>query len=380
MKSLYLDITSGISGDIFLAVLLSFYQDENDLSLKVSKMLNKDIHISLEQVRRNSIMCNKLSITCDINNEPFRSFTTIKDIILNSNFSDFVKNKSIEAFYLLAETESQIHGIDIEKVHFHEIGAVDTIIDIVCSAYLIEKLDISHIEASIIPLGHGNINTEHGIIMLPAPATLRLLKNIPVKRIDINGELVTPTGALLLKTFVSNFSNNFQGIVEKDSFITGSLSFENLPNICRALMLNHIETDKILEIETNIDDMTGELLAYLHEKLMANNALDVIFIPAFSKKNRPIYILKVLILFQDKEKITDIIFKYSSTSGFRISEVNRIKADRDFIEKTVMGYTVKVKRIVYKDNIKYAPEWEDCKKIAEIKNVSPLDIMNMALK
>ena len=376
MRELYLDMTTGISGDIMLTSLAGLGADIKKLSGILSKMLNKPVELELETVWRNAVACNRLIIKCDIEGEPFRHLEDIKNMIYSAECDDKVKDNAVKTFEIIAEAESKVHGIGIEEVHFHEIGAVDTIIDVFGASWCLNELHIDRVVSNIPVTGYGYINAAHGVMPLPAPATLKILENVPLKRVDTEGEMITPTGAALLKTYVSEYTNSFAGKVIKDSFAAGQKEFKNMANFMRAIILENTYNESIINITTNIDDMTGELLGYLHEKLMEKGAKDVCFIPAFGKKNRPLYIVNIMCAEIDKDNIVYTLLKYSSTIGMRIEKVNRIVAERDFIEKEIGDQKIKLKRIKYKDIERLSPEWEDCKKAAEILNLTPLEIMN----
>lgn len=380
MKELYLDMTTGISGNIMLAALAGLGADIKKLSDILSKMLNKPVELDIETVWRNAVACNRLIIKCDIDGEPFRYLEDIKKMIYSAECNELVKDNAVQTFEIIAEAESRVHGISIEEVHFHEIGAVDTIIDVFGASWCLNELNIDRVISNIPVTGYGYINAAHGIIPLPAPATLKILENIPLNRVDTEGEMITPTGAALLKTYVSEYTNSFSGKVIKDSFATGQKEFKGMANFMRAVILENGYNDSIINITTNIDDMTGELLGYLYEKLMGKGAKDVCFIPAFGKKNRPLYTVNIMCMESDKDEIVYSLFKYSSTIGMRVEKVNRITAKRDFIEKEFMGEKIKLKRIKYKDIERLFPEWEDCKKAAEILNLTPSEIMQKVLE
>lgn len=379
MKELYLDMTTGISGDIMLAALAGLGADIKKLSEILSKMIKKPVELELETVWRNAVACNRLVIKCSIAGEPFRHLEDIKEMIYSAKCDEVVKDNAVHTFEIIAEAESRVHGIGIEEVHFHEIGAVDTIIDVFGVSWLLNELKIDRVISNIPVTGYGFINAAHGIMPLPAPATLKILENVPLKRVDVEGEMITPTGAALLKNYVSEYSNTFSGKIIADSFATGQKEFKGMANFMRAVVLEHTYNESIINIATNIDDMTGELLGYLHEKLMEKGAKDVCFIPAFGKKNRPLYVVNIMCSEKDKDDIVYTLFKYSSTAGIRIEKIDRITAQRDFIEKDFMGEKIKLKRIKYKDIERLYPEWEDCKKAAEKLNITPLEIMNKVL-
>lgn len=374
MRELYLNMTSGISGDMTLALLISLGADKDKISNILSKILNQKVELCLETVWRQAVACNKLNIKCSIEGEPFRYFSDIKKMIESAECKESVKANAIKSFEIIAEAESKVHGIDIEEVHFHEIGAVDTIIDLLGVSIALDDLGIEKISSNIVPLGTGFINAAHGLMPLPAPATLKILHNIPVNKLDVEGELVTPTGAAILKTYVSDFTNLYTGKIIKDSYSTGEKEFTGVANMLQGIILENGYSDEIIQISTNIDNMTGEQLGYLYEKLMEEKALDVAFIPAFMKKNRPAYIVNIILSEKDKENIIYTLFKYSSTIGMRVEKINRITMTRKIVEKEVLGEKIKIKVIEYKDIKKHYIEYEDCKRLCETQNITPLQV------
>ena len=370
MKELYINMTSGISGDMTLALLLSLGADKEKLSSILSSILGQKVELELETVWRQAVACNKLNIKCNIEGEPFRHFSDIKKMIESADCKESIKASAIKSFEIIAEAESKVHGIDIEEVHFHEIGAVDTIIDLFGVSFALDDLGIEKITANKVPLGTGFINAAHGLIMLPAPATLKILHNIPVNKLDIEGEFVTPTGAAILKTYVSEFTSSYNGIIINDSYATGEKEFAGVANMLQGIILENGYSNEVINISTNIDNMTGEQLGYLYEKLMEKGALDVAFIPAFMKKNRPAYVVNIMTYEQNKENIIYTLFKYSSTIGMRIEKMERVVMNRKIVEKEVLGEKIRVKEISYKDITRFSPEYEDVKRIAKIKNIS----------
>lgn len=375
MRELYLNMTSGISGDMTLALLISLGADKDKISNILSKILNQKVELCLETVWRQAVACNKLNIKCSIEGEPFRHFSDIKKMIESADCKESIKANAIKSFEIIAEAESKVHGIDIEEVHFHEIGAVDTIIDLFGVSFALDDLGIEKITANKVPLGTGFINAAHGLMPLPAPATLKILHNIPVNKLDVEGELVTPTGAAILKTYVSDFTNLYTGKIIKDSYATGEKEFNGVANMLQGIILENGYSDGIIQISTNIDDMTGEHLGFLYEKLMEQKALDVTFIPAFMKKNRPAYIVNIILSEKDKENIIYTLFKYSSTIGMRVEKINRITMTRKIVEKEVLGEKIRIKEITYQDIKRCSPEYEDIKRIADIKNISIEEVL-----
>lgn len=374
MKELYLNMTSGISGDMTLALLLSLGADKEKLSYILSKILGQKVELELETVWRQAVACNKLNIKCNIEGEPFRHFSDIKKMIESADCKDSIKANAIKSFEIIADAESKVHGIDIEEVHFHEIGAVDTIIDLFGVSFALDDLGVEKITSNKVPLGTGFINAAHGLMMLPAPATLKILHNIPVNKLDVEGEFVTPTGAAILKTYVSEFTSCYNGTIINDGYATGEKEFAGVANMLQGIILENGYSDEVINISTNIDNMTGEQLGYLYEKLMEKGALDVAFIPAFMKKNRPAYVVNIMTQEQNKENIIYTLFKYSSTIGMRIERVERVVMNRKIVEKKVLGEKVRVKVVEYKDIKRHYIEYDDCKKLSEKLNIAPYEV------
>lgn len=380
MKELYINMTSGISGDMTLALLLSLGADKEKLSSILSNILGQKVELELETVWRQAVACNKLNIKCNIEGEPFRHFSDIKKMVENADCKESIKANAIKSFEIIAEAESKVHDIDIEEVHFHEIGAVDTIIDLFGVSFALDDLGIEKITANKVPLGTGFINAAHGLIMLPAPATLKILHNIPVNKLDIEGEFVTPTGAAILKTYVSEFTSSYNGTIINDSYATGEKEFAGVANMLQGIILENGYSNEVINISTNIDNMTGEQLGYLYEKLMEKGALDVAFIPAFMKKNRPAYVVNIMTYEQNKENIIYTLFKYSSTIGMRIEKMERVVMNRKIVEKEVLGEKIRVKVVEYKDIKRQYIEWEDYKKIAEKLSINYDELMTIINK
>ncbi len=394
MKKLYFDITSGISGDMALASLAGLYPEGlAEFEKIISKVVNSEVKLSITHVYRSGINCNQLVIDCDCSNAPFRHYTDIVGMINAAELSDSVKEKSIHAFRLIAEAESIAHGIDIERVHFHEVGAVDTLIDIIGVAWFIDKLGVSEVTAYEAICGTGTINIAHGVVPLPVPAVVKILKDVPFKQIDVQGELTTPTGAAILKAFVHKFHTRVSGTIEGDCFSTGTKEYANATNMLRAVLFEDVDchdaqnssrndkrnTDNVLVLESNIDDMTGEAMGTLLDKLMSAGALDVSYTPIIMKKNRPAYALTVIAPIELGEKLTRLVFKYSTTCGLRKQIAPRVVMAREFVEADVMGEIVKVKHLSYEDVEKFAPEWDNCVSVAEKLRTTPTDIYEKAI-
>ena len=383
MKTLYFDIFSGISGDMALSALISLGVDEKEISEILSKLTNIKIDLSVEKIDRHSISANLLKIKTTDDNKRYRNLNDIKNILENSNLKKTVIENSIKTFEILAIAEAEVHNMPVEKVHFHEIGAIDSIIDIVGVSYALDTLSINKIQSSKPVFGYGTVKTEHGILPLPAPATIRILNGIDVKRIDVEGELTTPTGAAILKANVHEFKNSFNGTIIKEVYSTGNMSFIEIPNLLRTILLednnDKIYTDKIYQISTNIDDMTGEALGFLLDNLLSVGAYDVAYTQATGKKNRPTHIMNIILPFNLKDIIIETVFKFSTTAGIRISEVDRVIMDREFRNIDLFGNNIKVKILKYHDIEKASPEWDDCAAVSKIIDMTPIEVYYKAM-
>ena len=383
MKTLYFDIFSGISGDMALSALISLGVDEKEISEILSKLTDIKIDLSVEKIDRHSISANLLKIKTADDSKRYRNLNDIKNILENSNLKKTVINNSIKTFEILAVAEAEVHNMPVEKVHFHEIGAIDTIIDIVGVSYALDILNINKIQSSKPVFGYGTVKTEHGILPLPAPATIRILNGIDVKRIDVEGELTTPTGAAILKANVEEFKNSFNGTIIKEVYSTGNMSFKEIPNLLRTILLDdnsdksHI--DRIYQISTNIDDMTGEALGFLLDNLLSVGAYDVTYTQATGKKNRPTHIMNIILPFNLKDIIIETVFKFSTTAGVRISEIDRVIMDREFKNVDIQGSSIKVKILKYHDIEKASPEWDDCVAVSKIIDMTPIEVYYKAM-
>ncbi|MDQ1329172.1 MAG: putative nickel insertion protein, partial [Candidatus Poribacteria bacterium] len=296
--------------------------------------------------------------------------------------SDDVKTKSKLIFTKLGEAEAKVHDVDIEEVHFHEVGAVDSIVDIVGSVIGISILGIDKIYSSPLPLGQGFVKSSHGIIPVPAPATVELLKGIPTKRTEIQGELVTPTGAAIISTLAEGFGIMPEMVIDKVGYGSGTKELAEQPNLLRVILgtkENSYESDTINIIETNIDDMSSQIYDQLIDKLLAIGAVDVFMTPIIMKKSRPAVKLTVLIDSEHLQEACNSIFAETTTMGVRIYEANRKKLSREMIEVETEYGKVSVKLGKIGDEVlKVLPEYDDCKRLS-IKNNVPIMKINQAV-
>ena len=371
MKVAYFDCFSGISGDMILGALIDLGMDINFLKKELKKIKIDKYTIQAKKILKKKNKAVKVDVIAKSEENKSRALSDIINLIGNSRLDEDVKEKSRKIFYRLGKAESKIHGVSINKIHFHEVGAVDAIIDIVGAVIGIKKLKIEKIYSSSLNVGKGFIKSEHGLLPIPAPATAELLKGIPVYNNKIEKELVTPTGAAIITTLADGFDDMPEIKIENIGYGAGTFDLEQ-PNVLR-IFLGKIEDNKIdiiNIIETNIDDMSPEYYDAIMEKLFENKALDVYLTNILMKKNRPTVKLTVLSEVKDTENLSRIILEETSTFGVRIYKANRKKIEREFRKiKTKYGIVkIKLGKLNGKIIKKY-PEYEDCKRIAKREKI-----------
>ena len=427
MKTLYLDIFSGIAGDMFIAALLDLGVDAKKLERELKKLKLDGYHLHISRGQKSAIAGIKFDVHLahdhdhqrdhthehshdaghhhehshgnlhlrslkfsatpgtphEHHHADQRNFSEIKQLITDSKLSAWVKQKSIAVFARIAEAEGKIHGLPPNEVHFHEVGAVDSIVDIVGAAIALETLGKPRVFASPVVEGTGWINCAHGKFPVPAPATLAILgaRKIPVSQCEEPHELVTPTGAALLAEFVESFGPMENLVAEKIGFGLGTRDNKTRPNVLRAVLGTQSkaqspkskvsasgldwESDKVAVLETNLDDCAGEILGAFVETALAAGALDVFHTPIQMKKNRPGVLLTVLCAEADADKFAELILRETTAFGVRKTIAERRKLRREFAEvKTAFGnVTVKLGRLGGKV-VQAAPEFESVKKLA----------------
>lgn len=384
MKVLYFDCFSGISGDMAVGALLDAGADEKVLLEGLKQLKADGYRISIEKKLKNGISGTDFSVLLEDqhNHEHVhRNMGDIERIINDSGLNERVRKLSIRMFRLVAEAEGGIHGKPAEEVHFHEVGAIDSIIDIVGTAICIDNLAADRIVFSSLPLSKGFVKCQHGVFPLPAPATLEILKGVPVYFTDVNFELVTPTGAAIAKGLADEFGIEGELEAERIGYGIGKREYE-IPNLLRVVLFNTCgeKSDKVVEIETNIDDMTAEQMGSAVEKLFSEGALDVFFTPVFMKKNRPGTKLTVLCPPEKKDALVRMMLTHTSTFGVRISYMERSVLDRETaaIDTEFGIIRCKVGKLDGKI-LKYSPEYEDCKAASEKYGRPVADIYNEAI-
>jgi len=375
VKIIYFDCFSGISGDMILGALTDAGLDIAELDAELAKLNVPGFKISSEKAIRNSITGTKFNVEVSKDNQPKRHLQDIIEIIDKSTLDDAIKEQSKKAFTGLAKVEAGIHGESIENIHFHEVGALDSIVDVIGAFIGIKKLGIEAVYSSQVHLGTGFINSQHGRLPIPAPATLSMLKEVPVYSTGINAELTTPTGAAILVTLTTAFGNMPRMKVDKIGYGAGKRELE-IPNMLRVYIgqtsdSKYIEEDLVL-VETNIDDMNPEFFDYVSGTMLEKGALDVFMTPIYMKKNRPATMLSVLAGPEKLDEIMSVIFSETTTLGVRVNRIERKCLSREFIQVETKYGQIKVKVSKIEDDVKnITPEYEDCK-AAALKSGAPL--------
>jgi len=373
--NLYLDIVGGISGDMMLSSLLGLGLNyDRFIEVMSTLSISDEFEIKLSQASKGAIGGNKVNVILN-EDAPFvhRNLSDIITIIDTSGISSRAKYMARKIFTVLAQSEAKVHLSNIEDVHFHEVGAVDSIVDIIGAAVLLDMLDIENIYCSEIPLGSGFTWSQHGKIPLPAPATLNLLEDMQVRLTNIKAETVTPTGAAILKGLNAKYTSNLSMKIKKTSIGCGSKDFD-IPNILRAILFepnDYYIREKLVVLSCNLDDITGELMGNAMDELFDAGALDVWFSPIMMKKSRPAYKLEVLSSMHQKEAISRVIFEQTTTLGIREQIIDRKSLKRKIrYQKTELG-SIRIKEAYLGGKIiNKKAEFEDLKALAKKRSVA----------
>ncbi len=362
MKICYFDAFSGISGDMSVGALLDAGADWRFVEASL-RSLNLGATYELEKTKRKGIAASKFHVRGG-EQKAHRHLPHIEKIIQAADLPAQARDNAIAVFRRLGEAEALAHNVPLEKVHFHEVGAVDSISDIVGACVALSSLAIDEVYASKINVGSGTVNTEHGVLPVPTPATTELLKQTPIYSSGPETELTTPTGAALLATLAKGYGNLPPVRVLAQGFGAGDKDFPSQANVLRVLIgerTGATEATTVNVIEANIDDSSPQILGFAMERLLESGALDVTLSPIFMKKNRPATLLSVIATPATTEQLVSILFAETSTLGLRIFDASRRVAARQFVEVDTSYGRVRIK---LSDNGGFAPEYDDCRTIA----------------
>ena len=368
----YLDCFSGISGDMLLGALLDAGLDQETLLAGLSRLNGVDFQLTVSNELDAGIGCKKVTVTSP-SGQQLRHLADILDLLKDSKLQPSITDKAGQIFTRLAEAEAKVHNLPLNKVHFHEVGAVDTIVDIVGSLIGLESLGVTRITCSPLPMGHGFVNCSHGRIPLPAPAVCELLRDIPVYGVNQERELVTPTGAAIAANLADDFGSMPAMTIHHVGYGAGNNSLKGgQPNLLRIVLGKPVTSEEaqlVEVIETNLDDWNSEGFPYLCDLLFDQGALDVSLSPLIMKKGRPGQLLRVIVRPSSSLAIKEIILSETSAIGLRFHKQERVTLEREAVHvSTPWGKIVAKKVQTPKGSVIY-PEYEACRKVAEENNI-----------
>lgn len=384
MKVLYFDLIGGASGDMILAALIDAGMPAEKLAEKLAGLKLDEFELNTSSINKNGFKATKVDILVG-KQPPERHLKEILEVIQNSSLPESIQNRAIKIFQNIAAVEAGIHNKPVDQIHLHELGGTDTIVDVTGALLALDFLGVSHVYGSPIPLGSGFIKGAHGQIPLPAPATMGLLKGLPVRKTDIKAELITPTGAALLAELVDDFSPPPEMQVDMIGYGAGTRDLP-IPNLLRVMIGETAEKgnqikEQLILLESNLDDLNPEIYPYVMESLFNAGALDVCLLPVQMKKNRPGTQIQVLAEIQKAESMKEILFQETSTLGIRQTLVDRYSLPRIIQEVSTPSGVVRIK--VAGEGTKYqkaSPEFEDCQKLARENHIPIQQIYQEAIK
>ena len=399
MSTLYLECNAGISGDMTVAALLDLGADSEGLFDALGTMPVDGYEITVSRVLKAGIDCKDFDVKVEEENHDHdmeylhghhhdnhhdhhhdyhhehRNLYDVIEIIDRTEITDNAKKIAKEIFEIVAKAESKAHNKPIDKVHFHEVGALDSIIDIISVAYCLDDLNIDKVIVPYLSEGSGTVRCAHGILPIPVPAVEHIAKdhNIKLKRNGFEGEFVTPTGAAIVAAIRTSDKLPSEMKIIKTGMGAGKREYE-LASILRAMIIEDKDEGSIYKLETNVDDCTGEALAYTVERLMEAGARDAHYSPVFMKKNRPGWVLNVICDEEDIEKMEKIIFKETTTIGIRKIKLDRTTLPREIIEVETEYGKARVKVCELEDETRYYPEYEDVAKLARENDIAFMEM------
>lgn len=379
----YLDCFSGISGDMLLGAFLHAGLPKDTLLGELSKIPDLDFSLSVENDLRSGIGCKQLSVHSG-SKQQFRHLENIIELLQKSTLNTSIQEQATRIFTRLAEAEASVHNVDITKIHFHEVGAVDTIVDTVGALIALEYFGISEVCCSPLPMGRGFVKCAHGNLPLPAPAVCELLRDTPVYGVEQEQELVTPTGAVLAAQLTDTFGSLPTMTIESIGYGAGNNILNNdQPNLLRLLIGKKEivkETQTVEVIECNLDDWNTEMFPYLSELLFDAKALDVSLSPLLMKKGRPGQRLQVICAPHNALPLRQIILTETSAIGLRFRQENRMTLAREAVEIVTEWGSITAKQVHKPDGTVIYPEYESCKKIAQTEKIPLSRVYNAVIQ
>ena len=384
MRIAYFDCFCGAGGDMIVASLIDAGADAVTLSEGLATLGLSGHALSIDKVSKQGFAATRFHVALDDGEkQPHRHLKHVTEILHKAKLPDRVRARSIRIFTRLAEAEARVHGTTVDKVHFHEVGAVDAILDVVGAMWALELLNVERVVCSPIPVGSGTVTCSHGVMPVPAPATAELLRGVPIATCDESGELTTPTAAAVLTTLAEDYGSPPAMTIESTGYGAGSREGQKRPNLLRVLIGEMVtrddaEADCVWLLETNLDDATPQIVAYCLDRLLSAGALDAWSVPIHMKKQRSGMTLCVLCRMSDRAAMERIIFAETPTLGIRRSTVERtILPRRHEIVETPFG-PIRVK-VGARGGIENAtPEFEDCSAAAVEHRVALREVVAAA--
>jgi len=366
VRTLHFDCFSGISGDMTLGALIDAGVDP-ELIRTALDSFGLPISLEIEKVKRNGIAATAVTVVAPDQDE-YRFLPDVEAILAKGKLTPRQRELALSIFRKLAEAEAAVHGMPVEKVHFHEVGALDSIADIAGAAVALDSLGLDRITCRSVPPGSGSVKCAHGLMPVPAPATAILLKGMPLAPAPVTGELVTPTGAAILATVVNEFTDQPAMTVDRVGCGAGKKDFWEQPNVLRVFLgassQSRTDADTVTVLETNLDDLSPELIGYCFEQLFAAGALDVYAVPIQMKKSRPGVLLSVIATPSAVPALEAVLFRETGTFGIRRHSAARSKLHRESIIVATPWGEVKAKK-GWRDGLTLVtPEYEDCARVA----------------
>ncbi len=386
MRTLYFDCFAGASGNMILGGLVALGLDESVLRRQLRSVSPVEVELEFSRVDRSGISATHAHVSVP-DEKKHRHLPEIEKIIDDADVSDMVKHRSKTIFQRLANAEAKVHGIEVERVHFHEVGAMDAIIDIVGSCIGFEMLDIERFVCSKIHVGSGFVDMAHGKFPVPPPAVVELLGGIPFYSTEIEGELATPTGVAIISTLCEATGSLAALTAEKVGYGAGTREYDKFPNVLRLIVGEskgasaRPTTDRLTLLETNIDDLSPQILGFVMEQAFEMGALDCWFTPIQMKKNRPAVMLSVLCRSDERSELSEMIYRETSTLGIRVREVDRDCLDREILSVATEFGPIDVKLGKLNGRVVNAmPEYDQVRRLALENGVAFRVVRDAALE
>jgi len=383
MRIAYFDCFSGASGDMILGSLIDAGLSSRRLREELRRLRIPTIRLKVKKVLKGGISATQVIVEGKSEKKPHRNLKEVLKIIDRSGLASEIKEKSKEIFQRIASVEAKIHQKPINQIHFHEIGGLDSIVDIIGSVWGLRQMGIDEVHVSKVNVGTGFVKCEHGILPVPAPATLALMKGKPIYSSLVEKELLTPTGAALLTSLGSQFGQMVPMKVERIGYGAGRDDFPH-PNLLRLIIGTSVANsgkERVLVVETNIDDMNPQFYDYVMEKLFNMKVQEVFLTPILMKKNRPATLLSVICSPAKLPSIIEFLLRETTTLGLRWHEEERARADREILTLKTKYGQIRFKVARWEGSgINFSPEYEVCKKLALKRNISLKDVFEEAKK